>query len=171
MYGVPSGILYGQNERVDELNDRIQSRQFSDKPLAPNFSARPLMSKYSHFPIFERREPTEEPIRPVSIHDVNTNFSPATHNAPPRGYFENVNLESSLRNQHVALQRGAPQSVYVPSSSSELYQVRVPSTPGPNPHPNLFQNDSFSTSRQNHVPKHIGNDTFHNHTRTQLRAI
>ena len=27
LYGVPTGVSYGQNERVDELNDRLQSRQ------------------------------------------------------------------------------------------------------------------------------------------------
>lgn len=173
LYGVPTVAYYGQNERVDELNDRIQSRQFSDKPLAPNFSSRPLMSKYSHFPIIERRAPYEESIQAVPIHNVHTNFSPATQNGPPRGYLVNVDLESDLRNQSVALQRCSTQATYVPSSNSDLYKVEVPSTAGPNPHPGLFASnyETYSTFRQDYLPATIGNDTFHNHTRTQLRGL
>jgi hypothetical protein len=173
LYGVPSGALYGQNERVEELNDRLQSRQFPDKPLAPNFSYRPIMTKYSHFPVIDRRATAEEPIEPVPIHNVQTNFNPGTHQGPPNGFFVNVDLESNLRNQNSALQRCAPQGTYVPDSSSDLYRVQVPSTPGPNPHPGLFQanHETYQTFRQNYLPKSIGQDTFHNHTRLQLRSI
>ena len=62
MYGTVKGLYYGQNERVEELNQRIQGRQFSDKPLAPNFSSRPAMTRYSRFPIVDHKIPVEEPI-------------------------------------------------------------------------------------------------------------
>ena len=105
LYGVPSGILYGQNERVDELNERIQARQFSDRPLAPNFSSRPVLSKYSHFPVVDRRAQSDEKIQQVPLHNVETNFSPATHNGPPCGYYTNIDLESQLRNQSHKVQK------------------------------------------------------------------
>lgn len=173
MYGVPKGVYYGQNERVDELNTRIQSRQFSDKPLAPNFNYRPISTKYSLFPVMDRRAPALESIQKGTTHDVQKNFSPATHHGPALTYFNNIDVESGLRNQTTAIQKGAPQSVYVPHSNSDLYRVHVPSTPGPNPHPKLFSRPPAATNfRQSFVQQlPIGRDSFNNHTRTQLRAM
>jgi len=172
LYGVPDGLLIGQQSRVDELNDRIVERQFSDKPLAPNFSPIPVMTKYSHFPALDRKAPTTVPINVSLEHNVQTNFSPATQNGPPNTYLRNVDLESSLRNQTIALQRGATQGVYVPSSDSDLYKVHVTSKPGPQPHSNLFEKQSFAstTREQNARQSSIGKDQFYNHTRVQLRG-
>lgn len=39
-----------------------------------------------------------------------------------------IDVESNLRNQLYSLQHGAEQSVYIPSSSSELYHVNVPTS-------------------------------------------
>ena len=36
IHGVPNGVLYGQHERVDELNNRISSRNYADSPLEPH---------------------------------------------------------------------------------------------------------------------------------------
>ena len=171
LYGVPAGVSYGQNERVDELNDRLQSRQFSDKPLAPNFSGRPVETKQSRFQIMDRRAPFQEQIIPMEPHTVETNFSPATHRGPPSTFFTNVDVESGLRNQTVALQRGSIQSVYVPDSTSDLYRVHVPSSTGPNPHPGLFVSQTFRETRTGTMNNNIGKDVFNNHTRTQLRGL
>lgn len=173
LYGVPDGLLIGQQSRVDEINERIGSRQFSDQPLAPNFDPRPVMTKYMKFPALDRIAPASEIIQPSVEHNVHSNFSPATQNGPPNTYFRNIDVETTLRNQTVSLQRGATQGVYVPSSNSDLYRVYVPSTPGPQPHKGLFQQSSFTTNPRSHNIKKqdIGKDAFNNHTRTQLRAL
>ena len=174
MEGVQVGVVYGQNDRVDELNSRIVNRQFSDKPLAPNFSSRPIGSKYSRFAVVERRAPTTaQQINMEELHNPHTNFSPATQRGPPSTMLQNIDTESALRNQHVAYQRRALQSVWVPDSSSELYNVRVSSTPGPNPHPSLFRHPPIAgVQRENDVRgMNIGKDLFNNSTRTQLRAL
>jgi hypothetical protein len=173
MEGVHTGVSYGQHERVDELNDRIQNRQFSDKPLAPNFSSRPVMTKYSRFQIADRRAPHEEPIRPVEAHNLQTNFSPATIKGPPATMLQNIDLESALRNQNVAFQRNCLQSTYVPNSNSDLYKVTVHSRLGPNPHPSLFSHPpTQSVPREAAVRgMNVGKDLFNNNTRTQLRAL
>jgi hypothetical protein len=44
-YGVPHGVLYGQNERVDELNERISARNAPDTHLKPNYDPRPVSTK------------------------------------------------------------------------------------------------------------------------------
>ena len=173
MYGVPKGICYGQNERVDELNERIQSRQFPDKPLAPNFTGRPIMSKQTRFPIADRRAPFQEPIQPVPMHNVETNFSSATHRGPSATFFQNIDTESGLRSQTVAYQRNVPQGIYVPHSNSDLYKVSVDFKPGPNPHPSLFSHSPVESAprEQNARNVNVGKDMFNNSTRTQLRAL
>lgn len=175
MYGVQKGICYGQFDRTDELNNRIQERQFSDKPLAPNFSSRPVMSKYSRFPIIERRAPHEEEITSIPRHDVNTNFSPATQNGPPSTYLHNIDIETGLRNQTVSHQRYSLQQTYVPNSNSDLYRVHVYSNAEakPQPHPSLFHHETTEcTNRAKNVRNiNIGKGLFNNNTRIQLRSL
>ena len=52
--GVHRELIVGQHERLDEINDRIKSRQFSDYPLEPNFSPRHVSTKYSLMPIMAK---------------------------------------------------------------------------------------------------------------------
>ena len=172
MYGVQEGISYGQNERVDELNDRILSRNRPDIPLAPNFDPRPIPTKYSHFPMVNRRASGTERIAPYINHVVGLNFNPATSNAPPVGYMVNVDTETVLRNQTVAMQRDtAFQGTYIPSSQSDLYHVTVASTPSVQPFPDLFDRPTFQTAiPANLEQSQIGKESFFNHTRTQLRS-
>lgn len=173
LYGVPKYLYAGQNERVDELNTRIDSRQFSDSPLAPNFDPRPVPTKYALFPLIDRRKPdtTTVPIHQYPEYNIQSNFSPATQNGPVSGYTANVEIENSLRNQYFALQRGGVQNEYIPSTSSDLYNVSVPSRPSTQPYPGLFSRTEFTASvHPNNQNTSIGNAQFHNHTRTQLRS-
>jgi hypothetical protein len=170
IYGVPQGIYYGQNERVDEINERIYGRNRSDYPLRPNFNPRPVPTKYSLFPIINRRAESSVPIYEYPEHSVETNFSPATRKGPPQGYLTNVDIETILRNQTVAIQHGADQGTYIPSSDSELYKVSVVSSPSIQPYPNLFyQPNLYTNIPSSLVNSSIGKKNFFNHTRTQLR--
>jgi hypothetical protein len=170
--GLQQGIIYGQNERVDELNDRIQSRHYPDRPLEPNYSPIPIATKYSLFPILSNHPVSTEIRPPQSSHNVSANFNPGTRNAPHLGYFNHIDVETILRNQNKALQHGADQGVYIPSSKSSLYNVSVPasSTSGEQLFPNLFNVPQCTTYiPQSLEQKKIGSDTMFNHTRTQLR--
>ena len=172
--GVPVGISYGQNERVDELNERIETRHFPDSPLQPNFDPRSIPTKYSKFPIINRRKSMDEPVIPYLDYNQSVNFNPGTHRAPPSGFLNNIDTETILRNQTFALQRGGEQGVYIPSSQSDLYQVYLPkgSINEPQPHPELFNKMDFKQDLHiNLQGNKVGRDRFFNHTRTQLRGI
>ena len=172
LYGVPEGVYYGQNERVDELNNRIQSRHFADSPLEPNFNPRSVPTKYSHFPIINRRKPIQESAIQYPNYHLNANFNPGSARAPPSGFINNVDTETFLRNQFFANQHGCDQNVYVPSSNSDLYKISIVSRPSVQPHEDLFEQPQFSqTPHPNLVDTQIGNDKFFNHTRTQLRNM
>lgn len=170
IYGVPEGVSYGQFERVDELNDRLSSRQFSDRPLQPNFNPRPVPTKYATFPMVNRRKEVKEMLVTYPKHNLYDNFNPGSAKAPPSGFINNVDTETILRNQAFALQ-SSDQHVYVPSSHSDLYKVEVISRPSEQPYPLLFNRFAFDNYQHPNVAnKNIGNDVFSNHTRTQLRG-
>ena len=170
IYGVPPGILYGQYERLGELNDRIQNRQFPDSGLAPNYDPRPVSTKYALFPILDGHKQTHVPKNPYLDHFVEVNFSPATARGPPAGYQANLDTENMLRNQCFALQRGIGQNIFVPSSKSDLYNTRVPTGPYvEQPCPLLFETPQFDHRvHRNLAASRIGNETFNNNTRVQL---
>jgi hypothetical protein len=172
MLGVPNGILYGQNARVDELNTRVQDRQFPDQGLKPNFDFRPVPTKYSHFPILDRRTPATVPYKQYGDYTVNGTFNPGNARAPIDTFIKNIDTETILRNQCFALQRSDDKSVYVPDSKSDLY--RVPTAVGrqeTQKHTGLFDKPTFDMAVHRNITNtpSVGADMFFNNTRTQLR--
>jgi hypothetical protein len=168
MYGLVDGCLIGQQDRVDELNERISSRHFPDHALQPNFDPRPTNTRYTMFPMVDQFRPINEPIQIIEQHNVSTNFSPATRKGPVSTYLANVNTETILRNQQFALQHGADQAVYVPSSTSDLYRVEVVGRQEVQPFERLFDRPSYKTT-QPAIIQSLGKDRFNNSTRVQLR--
>lgn len=165
------GIIYQQYERLNELNDRIASRQFSDRPLQPNYDPRPVSTKYSHFPIIDRRKSTPPtPLVKYLEYSPETNFASISGKGTVDGFLRNVNTESTLRNQYFALQN-ANQAVYVPSSSSDLYGFSAVGRQETQTHPSLFYQPSFDSTPNANINSAIGSDRFFNHTRTQLRGL
>ena len=168
----PAGIIYGQNERVDEINNRILSRIACDVPLQANFDIRPVPTKYARFPVIDRIAQPKIDIKDRGDFLVSEQFAPVQSRGPVDGYFSQVNVESSLRNQFFAIQ-SAPQAAYIPSSNSDLYRVSMakPSIVEPQPHMGLFdryQMDILAPVRN--ADPNIGHKTFMNDTRVQMRG-
>ena len=127
IYGIPEGCLIGQQERVDEINDRIMSRHISDINLEPNFDPRPQQTKYTVFgkekyPVsYIDSQKNATSIKKEIYYSPLINFYPGTQPPPTSGYRLNVDLETELRNQHVPLKHGYSAGVYIPSSNSDLF--------------------------------------------------
>ena len=139
-----------QPDRVDELNERLYERNIPNMKLEPNFDPRPTSTKYAFFPLIALHKETKEIIQ-------------------TKPTFANIQIENTLRNQHFALQHGIGHDIYIPSMSSQLYNVSVPQTMKPpeiQPYPILFQTMTYTNEN---LPFPVGYDMFHNHTRTQLR--
>ena len=170
LYGLVQGISYGQNARVDELNQRTVERQFADKPLKPYFDIRSVPTKYSLFPLIDRRAPPQVSHQTYLDHSSASNFCPDMSKGPADGFLQNVDTETILRNQYFALQHGADQSVYVPSSSSDLYNFTAVGRQETQPYPGIAAQYKFENKiHSNLASRQIGQDLFHNYTRTQLR--
>ena len=121
-------FFVGQNERVDELNERILHRLFDNKPIQPKFTPMPESTKYVKFPVLYKT-----PIRLTSTETT-------------------VDTESDLycRNDRLAkYDTGAKYTPVLLGGTAGLKSEAPMNVAG------------FSST--------IGNDLFHNHTRTQLR--
>jgi hypothetical protein len=173
--GVVQGCLFGQQDRVDALNNRIQGRQFSDTELRPNFDPRPVATKYSRFSIIDPVMNRNRNLKTYNMNITLDNYkNPIFYSASTNGHvLRNIDLETNLRNQNVALQHGAPQGIYVPSSNSDLYRFEIPqsSNLGGQPFPELFDHTKLQNDTVPTITKYssIGNMELFNHTRTQLR--
>ena len=148
-----TGLLRGQHDRVDELNDRILGRAFDNKSAKPVFYPRAVSTKYSLFPILDRRPK-------IYLDDKD-----------PVG--QNVETETDLygRRERVGVYDSG--SKFRPSLESDLYKVVVgkPTDQPPPERALLFTRPTFDASiHPNLISSEIGNNVFNNHTRTQLRG-
>ena len=176
IYGVQHGLVLQHHERVDELNDRLVSRQFSDQPLQPYFDPRPTPTKYAHFPILDRRAPTHVPTVATPVHNPQTNFNPATRKYHVSTYLANVDNETELRGQTQRLQRGGCDQLYVPSSDSNMYvanwSVYGKGTGENTEHPHLFEQHAYTTTTPAIVRNGVvGSQMLFNNTRVQIGGL
>jgi hypothetical protein len=164
-------LYYGQDERVEELNQRINERDLPDSRLQPNFDIQSTPTKYSRFPVtnLRRHMPNETPIQNSLQED---SILPVGGKALFSGF--KIDSESRLQNRFFALQRNGSgmQNQYIPSTQSDLYNVTVESKPSEQPFPGLFK--AYPKKVVTEVPDFVGflqmsNKTFNNATRTQLR--
>jgi hypothetical protein len=121
-------------------------------------------------PIIETRPVPTVGIKSYQEYTTESVFNPGNAKAPWRGWADRVNVESSLRNQFFALQRN-DNAVYVPNSTSDLYQVRIDSREVEQPNPYLFDNGATNFAPMNPNPNGLGKLTFENSTRFQLRTL
>ena len=159
------------NSKIHEqTNTRIYDRNLPSQMLQPYIDVRPVMTKYSYFPIVDPRKELSVTLNQMPTYNVNKVFNPGNDTAPWSGYASNVNLESELRNQVYALQK-CSQSVYVPSSTSDLYEYKFKAKQQHNPHDLLFQTNSFDAFNPNPAPSICGSSIFYNNTRCQVRDL
>ena len=153
-----------------ETTSRIYDRNIPSQMLQPYLDVRPVMTKYAYFPIVEPRKSNSVPLTVQPTFNPHKIFNPGNTTSPWSGFASNVNVESELRNQIYALQK-CSQSVYVPSSKSDLYNYGFTPNPTPQSHSLLFQNESFSQFNPNPDSKTVGTGMFFNSTRVQVRDM
>jgi hypothetical protein len=155
----------------NEINIRIYERNIPSKPLQPYLDVRPVMTKYSYYPVVDPRRKIKTELNVMPTYNINNTFNPGNTTSPWSGFASNVNVESELRNQIYALQKSS-QSVYVPSSNSDLYQFSfVPTNKVDQPHTYLFKNETFNEFNPNEFSEDVGYAMFNNSTRTQIKDL
>ena len=154
----------------EETNARIYDRNIPSQMLQPYIDVRPVMTKYSYFPIVDPRKKISVPLTVQPTFNPHKVFNPGNTTSPWSGFASNVNTESELRNQIYALQK-CSQSVYVPSSKSDLYNYGFTPQQTPQSHSLLFEKNSFSQFNPNPDSKTVGSGMFFNSTRVQVRDL
>jgi hypothetical protein len=119
-------------------------------------------------PVFDQYKETQVKIPTLANYNIGKTFNPGNAQGPWSGYANNVDIETVLRNQTFALQKG-DRSMYVPSSNSDLYITEVVGRKETQTHPYLFKNDPLPSFNPNIL--NLGNDVFNNATRQQLKSI
>jgi len=151
-----------------ETNDRIYDRNLPSHMLQPYLNVRPVMTKYSKLPVVDPRVAVNVSMKQQPTYNINNVFNPGNTQSPWSGYSSNVNVESELRNQIYALQK-CSQSVYVPNSTSDLYQYQMQTKHIRQPFNELFKQETFSGFNPN--PSNMGHLTFNNSTRHQNKEL
>lgn len=157
----------------EEENRKLYSRNIPSQQLQPYLDVRPVMTKYSYLPIVDPRREINETLIQQPIYNTNAVFNPGNTQSPWSGFASSINDESELRNQIFALQR-CSQSVYVPSSNSDLYSFnfKPPSSSATQmPHNLLFQKEAFNKFNPNPDDNKVGQGLFMNPTRVQVKNI
>jgi hypothetical protein len=147
----------------NELNLRLNKRYFPDTGLKPVFDVRPVSTKYSHFQLMEERAAPKEQLLNYKEYNPHQTFTPSDRKGPSEYFFNNIDVESTLRNQFFALTK-SDQSQYMPDFNSNLYNTH--SLPQYNKVNTPVENIHFNPDRCNLAP-----NSFHNHTRNNLKNL
>ena len=160
------------SQRQQTVYLRSYERNIPSQPLQPYLDARPVLTKYSILPIVDPRKPVQTPLIQQPTFNPEKIYNPGNDTGPWSGYASNINHESELRNQIFALQ-SCPQAAYIPSSKSNLYQVKWQNNADEikQPFPGLFQNQQFCPTNTNPNSDKIGFALFNNATRQQTKDL
>lgn len=142
----------------NELNNRLNTRWFPSQSLPPQYDVRPVSTKYTFFQTVEERPVSLTQQLQYKYYTPETTFNPGSR-APTDYFLNNIDTESKLRNQFMALQK-SNQSVYVPEFTSSLYENKYE-----------YKKDYTPTTCKTTVKCSIdlSNNTFNNFTRYNLR--
>jgi len=168
MEGVIDGLYYCNQNRTQELSDRIFKRNVPRQHMQMYFSPRSVETRQVHMPILDCHKKNRTPCQVLPIYDINTMYAPSD-SLPFNGFQNNVDTESKLRNIIFPIQK-AEQSKFIPNRGSDLYMdTNFNNMKEKDPHPLLNKEDNLPKFNPN---KHnIGNETFNNNTRVQIRSL
>jgi len=141
----------------NELNKRMQNRDFPSQQLRPLYEVRPVSTKYTFFNTVEEQMPSKVPLMDYKPYTSDV-FNPGNR-GPVDFYMREIDTEMKLRNQFMALQKGN-QTVYVPGSNSSLYEFPMAHKP-----------EKYATTdcASKIAPVNLAPNAFFNTTRMNLR--
>jgi len=168
MSGFMNYVYFCGHDRNGEINTRIYERNIPSHTLQAQFSNRPISTKYDMMSILDRRALPTVPVIRQPTYNISNTFNPGNDAGPWSGYASNINDESRIRNQFFARQE-CGQGIYIPSTTSDLYQVNVVGRQEQQPFPDLFSTPDLQPFNPN--PYGLGKNFFDNCTRQQIKSI
>jgi len=150
MYGVVNGCYRCDDNRVQELNSRISERNipFTRMQSHPQYGIQSISTKYTKMGVADQKN--------ISTIPINNTIN-----------ISNIEIDSNLRMQGYS---SSMESMYVPSSTSDLYNDTVRENKQiSQPFPRLFEEPEFNSFNPN--TENLGRQIFQNATRTQMNNL
>lgn len=162
----------------NDINEKIYKRNIPDSELQPLYRPIPLSTKYTNFPITSLNVTSDNvninktKCKTYDNYTTEGNFNPGS-SAPFNYYLQSIDLETFLRNQHIRKTKYGD-NCWVPHSLNNLYKDYNPSNnniPINCKDQYLYNEQKFCTFNPNKYDNIVGNSTFNNNTRVQLKNI
>lgn len=115
-------VLICNNERVEEINERILARNIPDQGMNIQYQFRSQPTRYTHFKTVDNNQCIIDEKK--SPYNISSTFNPGSNAGPWSGYVNKINDESRLRNQVVPRQNN-DHLTYIPKDTSDLYKNTV----------------------------------------------
>jgi hypothetical protein len=168
-YGVVHGCYYGQQEREDEINqriyERIQPHENMYDPLQvciPKPQLYPMSTKYQQYPMLEEQKKPKKPYQISSSYDHSIDIENELGNRQYR-----YGMDTTIKPMTEIYGRANIHASYVPSIHSTLYHVPRPTSQDHilQPFPLLFQQETYTTTENTYISKNTSNHVFHQCTK------
>tara|TARA_X000000368_G_scaffold418603_1_gene418950 strand:- start:3135 stop:3644 length:510 start_codon:yes stop_codon:yes gene_type:complete len=158
-------------EKLNTMNANLYTRNIPSNDIQVNFDPRPVNTKYRFLPLIDDRKESTIPIINKGSYNIEKTFNPGTTKPNYSGFANNIDKESTLRNQFFALQ-AADQAKYIPDSTSDLYMntINFQTVSDNLDESMLFRESNFLNFNPN-PSSIIGNRLFNNSTRVQLKNL
>jgi len=162
----------------NEINEKIYKRNLPDHELQPLYNPLPLSTKYNSFPITsinitgDNYNSNKTKCKTYENFNTETNFNPGSR-APINHYLQSIDLESTLRNQHLRVSKYG-ENCWIPSTLNNLYKDYNPfnkSIPLGCIDEHISNEQVFNNFNPNKFEGNVGNSVFNNNTRVQLKTI
>ena len=160
----PFKLLYSLNimnicniDYDNELNTRINPRNYASQDLKPIFDVRPISTKYTVFQTIDERPIVNTPLFKYKPYTSEV-FNPGSRGQVDF-YMKEIDTESKLRHQFMALQKSS-QSIYVPELNSSLYEYN-----------SAYKKESYAPTECTTKPPcfNLAPNPFYNTTRMNIR--
>jgi len=164
-------VYYCQQERTQELSDRMYSRNMPSHQLGASYFARPVDTYATVLPMVDCRKPATVTKAHFPVYNEKMVFNPG-QSAPYNGYSRNIDVESQLHNSFAPLQKCA-QGKYIPGTKSDMFcnkyltNNQLPVKMGS--HGLLFKEEKFSNFNPNSC--NLGHKVFNNFMRQEIKNI
>ena len=153
----------------NELNIQINKRHFPSSDLQPNFDPRPLSTKYTEltYPLDNKTIPTDsQPLRTYEYYSTQKVFFPGNSKAPVGHFLDNIDVESTLKNQFQTLTKNDGPN-YIPHKKSDLFlDTKYENIKEANYYKLPYKVRGTNNKKCNLAPK-----TFHNHTKNNVKNL
>lgn len=153
----------------NELNKRLEKRILQSSAIEPQYDPRPICTKYTDFNTYTK---LDTPKNILNYKEYNPTKDYYTGDKKPQinYYFNNIDVEHTLRNQFFALQKN-DKAFYIPDIKSSLYTHENNITKyniNKSYNNNITKIENIKTNNNCNIDKILAPNIFNNSTKSNI---